>query len=599
MTATDEGKMGSASEGLNVTFGVEMHTRDGVRLLSDVYLPVGDGPWPVVVQRNPYDRTDAGMGSMRIVDPAWLARQGFAVVIQDTRGRGGSDGKWKQFNEDVDDGYDCVEWAASQPWSTGSVGMYGSSGMGLTTYKAVASQPPHLKAAVAVVAPTQWTTRAPGGPFEVSFVTWYALKMAMDTVARLEDRAFATSAMDRIMARMGSIAETWDTLPLSSIDPLSDPTVTDGYWLDWVLAEPGVERPGATVSLSDKPEIGQTALLHIAGYRDQCAPEMFALAAAQKDSDKHRLIAGPWTHRGVYSGASGAREPLGTSSPGGPVGWGPVLAAWFDIHLRGGDGSGFPLGMSWIGGGGGVRCYVEGTDAWATAPSWPPASVVREWILTSNGTARSAGGDGRLVPASEVGLTSGSDHVSADPRDPFPTCGGGLGLPVQGPDAIQDQRAVDGREDVLVYTSEPLEIPMTIVGAQTLVLEFESSAVDADVYVTLVDVEPDGFALNVCDGALRTRYREGRQDSWLTPGVPVELSVELHDTAHTFRPGHRVRVMVAGGNYPRYSRNLHTKTVPELGDLAEAQVAEHVIHNGPGTSSRLVLNEAAAGSLTF
>lgn len=588
-TGTESPQLPDPPTTLVVDFNVEMQTRDGVTLRADVYRPSVPGAWPAIVQRNPYDRSDAGMGSMRIVDPAWLARQGFAVIVQDTRGRAGSDGDWEGFHQDVEDGYDCIEWVAQQPWCNGEVGMYGTSGMGITTYKAIASQPPHLKAAIAFVSAPDLDTRSPGGPMQVSFMTWYGLAMGLVTAQRLPDQALAGALTQKILASMATLSASWDTLPLTEVDGISDPSATP-HWHDWVALEPGDARRTPGASLSKNPTLGDVALLQVGGYRDFIGAGQFALAEAQGSNPHHHMIAGPWTHRGVYSGATGARELPETSSPAGPLGWGPVLAAWFDIHLRGGDGSAFPLGLAWLTGDP-IRYYIEGENRWASAPSWPPVGQTREWLLTSDGDARSASGNGRLVTAGTTVNGDGSDTFSADPHDPFPTCGGALGAPFQGPDGIQDQRAVDHRQDVLIYTSEPLESPITVAGAPELLIHLESTAPDADIHVKLVDVEPDGFAYNVAEGVQRTRYRDGGQRSWLTPGTPTEIRVRLHDTAHTFRPGHRVRVMIAGADYPQFSRNLHTTTVPELGTLAEAVAADHTVHHGPARPSRLIVRE--------
>lgn len=175
--------------------------------------------------------------------------------------------------------------------------------------------------------------------------------------------------------------------------------------------------------------------------------------------------------------------------------------------------------------------------------------------------------------------------------NPFPTCGGPLGIPTQGQEAIQDQRLVDGRDDVLVYTSDVLTEPVKIAGHQQLALQFSSSAPDADICVTLVDVEPEGFAYNVCDGVQRCRYRNGGTTDWLEAGKTQEVTVTLHPTAHVFKPGHRIRVMIAGANFPRFSRNLHTKTVPEFATAEEAVAADHKVHHGPSVHSRLILNQ--------
>ncbi|MBW0105945.1 CocE/NonD family hydrolase, partial [Pseudonocardia sp. KRD291] len=248
-----------------------------------------------------------------------------------------------------------------------------------------------------------------------------------------------------------------------------------------------------------------------------------------------------------------------------------------------------------------VRYHVGGENRWASAASWPPPGRGTAWLLGSGGDARSASGDGSLHPATGVtqgpgaqGPGAASDTVRADPHDPFPTCGGAFPAAALGPDGIQDQRAVDHRADVLVYTSPTLAEPVSVAGVPRLELALSSTAPDADVCVTLVDVEPDGFALPVAEGAVRTRYRLGGTADWLAPGEPVTVQVALHDTAHTFRAGHRIRVHVAGACYPRRSRNLHTRTVPELGTAGEAVVAEHTVHHDPSQPSRLVLPEVGA-----
>jgi hypothetical protein len=238
-----------------------------------------------------------------------------------------------------------------------------------------------------------------------------------------------------------------------------------------------------------------------------------------------------------------------------------------------------------------VRYYVEGENRWASAPSWPPKGAVKEWHLASGGDARSARGKGRLLNPGDSPTGPDSDHFEADPHQPFPSCGGAMLIPEEGGDGIQDQRQVEQRDDVLVYTSELLTRPVRIAGPPQLALQFSSTAPDADVCVKLVDVEPDGFAYNVSEGCQRTRYRHGGKNDWLAPGKVEEVVVKLHDTAHVFKPGHRIRVMIAGASFPRLSRNLHTKTVPELGTLAEAVVATHIVHHDRAHLSCLRLNE--------
>lgn len=573
-----------------VDIGVRMALRDGVELVCDVYRPDVEGQWPVILHRNAYDRTDPGMGSMVIVDPAWLARQGFVVVVQDTRGRGESEGEFDPVFQEVDDGYDTVEWAAAQPWSTGAVGIYGSSYMAISTYQAVAAKPPHLRAAVAFVGtPKAASTRINGGMFSATFMPWWAYLTALMTVMRAEtDPARKADLVARTLAGIVDPVATASRLPLSSADVISNEPVGD-FWQE-LLAEPGKEWAPRAPLLGDHHDIGDVALLHITGYRDFFADHTFDLVSALAGQPQHRFIAGPYTHRGVYTGFTGARELPGTSSPAGPLGWGPLIAAWFDIHLRGGTGEAFPSAQEWLAGEP-VRYYVEGENRWANAASWPPATTQSIWHLGSGGDARSAGGNGRILAAGDAPGGDGVDSFIVDPHAPFPTHGGATGMPEEGPEGIQDQREVDFRSDLLVYTGEPLVTPVRIAGRQQIVVHFGCSAPDADLCVKLVDVDPQGYASNVTEGFQRMRYRKGGTEDWLEPGQIEPVTITFHDTAHVFKPGHRIRVMIAGANFPRHSRNLHTKTVPEFGTAEEAITARYDVHHGASRSSHLILRE--------
>ncbi|MEL0252115.1 MAG: CocE/NonD family hydrolase, partial [Novosphingobium sp.] len=254
---------GQPRQQMIVDIGVRMALRDGVELACDVYRPHADGQWPVILHRNAYDRTDPGMGSMVIVDPAWLARQGFVVVVQDTRGRGESEGEFDPVFQEVDDGYDTVEWAAAQPWSNGAVGIYGSSYMAISTYQAVAAKPPHLRAAVAFVGtPKAASTRINGGMFSATFMPWWAYLTALMTVIRAEiDPAKKADLVGRTLSGLLDPVATASRFPLSTADVISNEEVGN-FWQE-LLAEPGKECAPRAPLLGDHPDIGEVALLHI------------------------------------------------------------------------------------------------------------------------------------------------------------------------------------------------------------------------------------------------------------------------------------------------------------------------------------------------
>ncbi|MFD2468850.1 CocE/NonD family hydrolase [Amycolatopsis silviterrae] len=555
--------------------GIEMTTRDGVTLVGDLYRPAEDGRWPVLLHRTPYDRAGVFRVSGLVADPVWLARQGFAVLVQDSRGRFGSGGQFDFVTQEYNDSSDVVDWAAEQPWSDGNIGIYGSSYLGMTVLQAVAARNPRLKAAVGLIGTADMRhTARPGGLFELGFLTLYALEMAQEgldhtSLSTAEREQVRKSLNEAFADRRAAVSQ----LPLDRIAPLADRRVAP-FWADWLRSphDPFWDRP----TLLTEPERVGIPFLQISGYRDFTSPTQFRLAARLAGNPQASLIAGPWTHAGTYSafGDVGARV-LPNAAAGVPT-WSPVLAAFFDRHLRGGDGSDYPAAAPYLSER--VSYFVGGSNTWAHAPAWPPASTVEEWTLSSGKLTRDGG--------------HGSDTFTADPHDPFPTHGGVIafeGDSAAVPGGIQDQRTVDGREDVLVYTSAPLTEAVTIAGQAELIAFVTSTAPDADVCVTLVDVEPDGFALNVAEGAQRARYRNGGDTDWLDPEKPSRITVTLHDVAHRFDPGHRIRIQVAGFSFPRYSRNLHTRTVPEFGTLDEAVVAQHTLHHNEKSPSTLRL----------
>ncbi|MFE9577216.1 CocE/NonD family hydrolase [Nocardia sp. NPDC006044] len=572
---------------------IQMTTRDGVTLTGDLYRPADDGRWPVLLHRTPYDRKDSYRVSGIVADPLWLARQGFAVLVQDTRGRFDSGGEFDFIIQEYNDSSDAIDWAATQSWSDGNVGIYGSSYLGMAVLQAVAARNPRLKAAVAMVATADMHhTARPGGLFELGFLTTYGLVLCREG---LDHTSLNPVEQEHVRKLLGEAfadpRATVSRLPLTGISPLDDERVAP-FWTDWLRSphDPFWDRP----TLLTEPERVTIPFLQVTGYQDFTSPTQFRLATRLAGNDNARLVAGPWNHFGAYSppGQVGARVLAGATA-GVPT-WNPVLAAFFDRHLRGGDGSAYPTADRYLSGPGRVTYFVGGADTWAHAPAWPPATAVEEWPLGSGGDARTATDDGKLISpgAEQDSGTAGSDTFTADPHDPFPTHGGAItveGDPAAVPQGIQDQRAVDGRADVLVYTSEPLTEDVTIAGQPELIAFLSSTAPDADVCVTLVDVEPGGFARNVADGAQRARYRNGGDTDWLDAGDPSRVTVTLNDVAHRFRPGHRIRVQIAGFSFPRYSRNLHTRTVPEFGTLDEAVTARHTVHHGPATRSALRL----------
>jgi putative CocE/NonD family hydrolase len=557
--------------GIMVDVDVAVIMRDGAVLRADVHRPAAGGPFPALVHRSAYGKQNAPMVSGLVADPKVLAAAGFAVVVQDVRGRFASEGEWAPFVHEMDDGYDTVEWAASQPWCTGEVGCYGSSYMGITTHLAVAAKPPHLRAAAVLVAsrdPNDGLLRT-GGAFEQGFLTRWALNNAADTVSRLD--LDPTDAADLASCAALAASDPWSViadLPVRDAELLA---AVAPYWREWIDRPPGDGHWARTWGLP--AQVG-VPLLSVVGFRDWMQPSMLGLFERIQDG-RHRLVAGPWTHLSAYGGPTGERDWT-AAAPGGPAAFGPLLLAWFSrwMGAAGAHGSRGREPQEPA-----VRYFATGVDRWMDARRWPPPG--RDLVLWL--------GDGdRLEP--DAGGPEGQRTFSYDPADPVPTAGGMICQPDIGPDGVVDQRSVEARADVVVSTTPPLDAAVAVAGPSRAELWITTSAEDTDVMVKLVDVEPDGYAANVTEGVLRARYRNGGPRDWLVPGRATMVTVKLADVAHTFLTGHRIRLDVTSSNYPRLSRNLNTRILPEAGTLADAVVADQAVLHGGRHASRLVLH---------
>lgn len=566
---------------------IRVQMRDGVRLATDVYRPKGDGPWPVLLERTPYGKSFAWFTAGLIVNPLVAVERGYAVVVQDTRGRSGSQGPFEPFLHEADDGYDTVEWAASQPWSDGAVGVFGSSYLGVTALQAALAAPPHLKAGVSYLTGANyhngWTYS--GGAFELSFNLWWTSFLAWDTFARVRLRPKEREAT---LAALAEIASDWETaarhLPLAELPAFKK---VAPYWREW-LEHPSYDAFWKRVDQTAKAGGLKVPLLQVAGWFDNFARGHFDLLAAMQSirgraKGRSRLVIGPWDHEAYLSvrpTASGSRE-FGPAAVGGVTLMSDLALGWFDQWLKGEDSCTASDSAP-------VRYFVMGENRWAGALTWPPKHKPTAWYLRSAGAANSRLGDGALSPG-EPGPDP-PDSFLYDPADPVPSVGGRTLAPIFGPGGIQDQSDVELRDDVLVYTSPMLTAPVSIAGPVTAVLHVSSSAVDTDVTAKLVDVEPDGFCANVAEGIIRARYREGfNREVLLAQGEPTELTVDLWHVAHTFLPGHAIRLEVSSSSFPRWDRNLNCATSPGLAGPEELQVAFQQVLHDPAHPSRLVL----------
>ncbi|MCW2976608.1 MAG: CocE/NonD family hydrolase [Actinomycetia bacterium] len=553
--------------------GVVVPMRDGVDLVADVHLPEGRGPFPALLQRVPYSR-EAG----RIVDFSLDSRRalkaGYAVVVQDVRGRFASGGAFTPFLDDANDGAETVAWTAAQPWCDGRVGMAGGSYGGAVQWAAARMRPPALSAIAPFVATNDcydgWIYR--DGVFELGFNLHWALR-------NIAPPAAARQRSDRLEQAIGAndrIDELYRRVPLLDQPDLDDLAPFYGDW----LREPvpngrwGGLRPAGPAAV-DLPT------LSIGGWYDIFQMGTLAGHASLAGSAApRRLVMGPWAHS-VFGGTFAERS-FGIGADSAVVDLTGLHLRWYDRWVKG-EQNGAEHDAP-------VRLFVMGADYWRDEPDWPlPDTDYTEYFLHSGGKANGAAGDGTL--STRPPRDEPADTYDYDPRTPVPTVGGTTFLPglhVAANAGPRDQHPAESRSDVLCFTSAPLDAAVEATGPVAAILTVSSSAPDADFVVTLADVTPEGRSTNVTSGVARARYRSSRTaPSLLEPGRSYEIAVDLGGCSHVFRRGHRIRLQVTSGSFPRFERNPQTGGLPA--EDAELRPARHTVYHDAKRASRIVL----------
>jgi len=534
---------------------VEAVMRDGTILRANIYRPDVSERLPVLLQRTPYGKDFSSLDFCLL-----SAARGYAVVVQDTRGRWASDGQHYPFRDEFNDGYDSVEWAAAQPWANGKVGMWGGSYVGFTQWAAAAMCPPSLMAIFPFVTFTDTYADAfcPGGVSASGVgASWFLGSVASMEIMRMKVPAEEKSGLqEQLYDALDGLAtgKTFRTLPLTAMPLLGRKDIGQPY-LDFI-AHPENDDYWRQFDASRSMSKMTVPAYHLGGWYDIFAKastenyaEMVHSAATETARRGQKLIMGPWLH-GPLSGLVGDVD-YGARGSDMAVLSSEVMWRWFDHWLKGID-NGIMSEPP-------VRLFVMGRNRWREENEWPLArAVYTPYYLRSAGNANSLSGDGVLSverPASEP-----QDRYTYDPHDPVPTRGGGLCCwQAALPGGAFDQRQVEARKDVLVYTSAMLEQDLEVTGPLKAVLWAESSVVDTDWTAKLVDVHPCGYARNLADGIVRARYRQGTfKAQLLTPGAIEEYVIELGPTSNVFLAGHRIRLEISSSNFPHYDRNPNT-----------------------------------------
>jgi uncharacterized protein len=563
---------------------VAVPMRDGVLLRADVYRPEGGGRVPAVLGRTPYDRT-FGPTPPSILDPERAAEAGIALVCMDVRGQHGSDGEFYPFRAEGADGYDSVEWVAAQPWCSGAVAMAGRSYAAATQWLAAAAQPRHLRAIAPIAIGSNyfdgWVYQ--GGAFQLGFnLFWVQIMAGRGKRARLD--------------------EQYRHLPLPTAQLVAD-SPSGHFYREW-LEHPVLDDYWRALSIDARYGDVRVPAFNVGGWYDiflggtlENFSRMRREGGSELAREHTRLLVGPWAHGSTYGAYPD--HSFDAFSPQDSV---DLMAAQLEFlgeHLfdrTSVDGarsdraraksrepeSAEPRAP--------VRIFTMGVNRWRDEPDWPITRAVQErWFLHSDGEAATSGGLlSRTAPADEP-----VDTYRFDPRDPAPTIGGPTSLPGKflrtnaGP---LDQRPLEGRGDVLVYTTEPLEEDLEVTGPLSLRLYAATSARDADFVAKLCDLQADGFSRILAEGILRARFREGfERECPVQPGCPYEYAIDLKATSNVFRRGHRIGLLLTSSSFPRFDRNAGTGGRPGEVREEDLRAAEQtVFHDATRTSSLLL-----------
>ena len=545
---------------MQLQLDVKVPMRDGVLLSTDIYRPTAPGPFPTLLLRTVFDNQASAYLE-------WVRRfveAGYAVVAQDCRGRFDSDGVWEPYVNEADDGYDTQQWVGAQHWCDGTIGTFGISQMGFTQTLPAAQRSPYVKALV----PIAGQQDNYGHIYVDGALHLHVAMVFINFVGRTmqaESRNFLNQMA--LYRRLPLISALDGLIDFQFYRDIITHYTYDDFW--------------SSYSLRDKYGEVETPAYFMTGWYDALVHEGFkqflgwkTQARSEEARKLTRLLVGPWTHYNFTTSQAFGDIDFSAQAT---VDFAAEQIRWFDRRLKGID-NGIDDEPP-------VRIFVMGDNVWRSEHEWPLART--QYInhyLHSNGRANSLHGDGFL--SLDPGAEEPTDRYTYDPDDPVITTGG----PIMHREHVgpMDRRPVERRDDVLVYTSEPLERDLEVTGSVTMTLYASSSAPDTDFAATLVDVHPDGRAINICEGLRRARFRESIEEPTLIePGKVYRYEIDLWETSNVFKAGHRIRVDVTSSNFPRFDRNLNTGNRPGMD--AEMAVAEQTVFHDAQRPSHITL----------
>ncbi|MFI5311770.1 MAG: CocE/NonD family hydrolase [Gemmatimonadales bacterium] len=560
-----------------VEHSVMVPMRDGVRLATDVYRPRDlSGALPTILIRTPYNKAANPRGD---ASATFFASHGYAVVVQDVRGKFASEGQYHVYEGDMTDWSDAFDWIGLQPWSTGRIGTYGCSYLGEGQIVAAQQHHPRHIAAIAQAAggnlgrvgqSRQFWGSVEGGAFAMSInFGWMPVYASIDKGARPMPKVdlptfFRTLPVIDMAERAGSPSWDWRNFLERSPD--------DPWW----------DRQGY-LTAADSVSV---AALHVSSWFDMAAEALEEANIFRQNALNERARNGQYAIISPTTHCASERATSQTKAGDLVVGdarlhYFDTYLAWFDRWLRGNERALDSLPR--------VQYYVIGRNEWRASDRWPVKGM-REtpFYLSSGGAANSSKGNGRLSltpPTRER-----ADTFTYDPGNPVPARGGSIcctGNPKDVPGSF-DNADIELRADVLVYTGDVLRDGLELTGPIRAVVNMSSDAPDTDLTLKLLDVFPDGRVMNMQDGVTRVRYRDGfGTPHMMEPGMVYEVPVDLHATSWYLPPGHRLRVEVSSSNFPRFDRNLNTGG--HNYDETTWRTAKNTVHHSAPYQSRLIL----------
>jgi len=521
--ASEAAELSQPTYEVKTEMDVKVPMRDGVQLSTNIYRPDAPGGFPVILIRTPYSNGDEKNGGGH-----FFAKRGYAVVIQDVRGRFESEGEFEPFLNEALDGFDAQEWSGTQSWSNGKIGTAGESYVGCTQWFPAPLGNKHLVAMFPIVTTGNRHALAyVGGAFQYHTCAVWGISMG----ASPEKAAVLMAKdMDKLFLH----------LPLMTLDEYAIGREVP-FLRNW-LSHPGYDDYWKRANIRDKYEAIRVPIFNIAGWYDLfSADSLMEFNGVRHSSgnptarEHQHIVVGPWAHD--TPGKNGKVGDIEFGADSVPD-LNKLQLRWFDYWLKGID-TGVKDDPP-------LRIFVMGENVWRDEQEWPlKRTQYTKYYFYSRG-----------MLTTEPPENEPSDSYVYDPENPVPTMGGNnLGLP-SGP---RDQRQIEERADVLIYTTPELTEDMETTGTISVELYAETTAKDTDFTAKLVDVYPDGRAMNLCDGIIRARYRESNsKPTLLTPGKIYKYTIDLKVTSNVFKKGHRIRVEISSSNFPRFDRNPNT-----------------------------------------